>query len=72
MNFSNAQGLEKVWQTTAELKTPESVLYDQERDVIYVSNINGDPAQKDGNGKLKKGAKNYFLPLFYSHYSSLK
>jgi len=50
VNFSNAQGLEKVWQTRAELKTPESVLYDQERDVIYVSNINGDPAQKDGNG----------------------
>jgi DNA-binding beta-propeller fold protein YncE len=50
VNFLNAQHLEKVWQTTADLKTPESVLYDQERDVIYVSNINGDPAQKDGNG----------------------
>jgi len=50
LNISNAQHLEKVWQTTADLKTPESVLYDVERDVIYVSNINGDPAQKDGNG----------------------
>ena len=50
MNISNAQRLEKVWQTTADLKTPESVLFDQERDVIYVSNIDGDPAQKDGNG----------------------
>ena len=50
LNNVNAQQLEKVWQTTCDLKTPESVLYDQERDVIYVSNINGDPAQKDGNG----------------------
>lgn len=50
INFSNAQRLEKVWQNTGELKTPESVLYDGERDVIYVSNINGDPLQKDGNG----------------------
>ncbi|GAB1450374.1 hypothetical protein MASR2M47_04300 [Draconibacterium sp.] len=50
MNISNAQRLEKVWQTTCDLKTPESVLYDQERDIIYVSNIDGDPSQKDGNG----------------------
>jgi outer membrane protein assembly factor BamB len=50
VNISNAQRLEKVWQTTCDLKTPESVLYDQERDVIYVSNIDGDPSQKDGNG----------------------
>ncbi len=50
VNISNAQHLEKVWQTSCDLKTPESVLYDQERDVIYVSNIDGDPSQKDGNG----------------------
>lgn len=50
LNVTNAQQLEKVWQTTCDLKTPESVLYDQERDVIYVSNINGDPSEKDGNG----------------------
>ncbi|NQU55268.1 MAG: ATP-binding protein, partial [Bacteroidetes bacterium] len=45
-----AQKLEKVWETTTELKTPESVLYDDERDVIYVANVNGNPAEKDGNG----------------------
>lgn len=50
VNISNAQRLEKVWQTTGDLKTPESVLYDQESDVIYVSNIDGDPSLKDGNG----------------------
>ena len=49
-NILKAQKLELVWQTTCDLKTPESVMYDADRNVIYVSNINGDPAQKDGNG----------------------
>ncbi len=44
-----AQKLEKVWETIG-FKTPESVLYDSERDVIYVSNINGAPAEKNGTG----------------------
>lgn len=30
--------------------TPESVLHDTERDVYLVSNINGNPLEKDGNG----------------------
>ncbi|MCA1760055.1 MAG: hypothetical protein LC658_09825 [Bacteroidales bacterium] len=47
---SNAQKLEKVWETTAELKTPESVLFDEEKEIIYVANINGYPSEKDGNG----------------------
>ena len=47
---SSAQKLEKVWESKAELKTPESVLYDAESDIIYVANINGDPSTKDGNG----------------------
>jgi outer membrane protein assembly factor BamB len=46
----NAQKLEKVWETTVELQTPESVLFDEERDVMYVSNINGDPSDKNGSG----------------------
>src|SRR5690606_12741434 len=50
VNVSVAQHLDKVWQTTCDLKTPESVLYDQEKDVIYVANIDGDPSEKDGNG----------------------
>jgi len=45
-----AQKLEKVWETTTELKTPESVIYDNERDIIFVSNVNENPAEKDGNG----------------------
>jgi outer membrane protein assembly factor BamB len=46
----NAQTLEKVWETSSEMKTPESVFYDSERDLIYVANINGNPTEKDGNG----------------------
>lgn len=50
VNISNAQRLEKVWQSSCDLKTPESVIFDSERDVIYVANINGNPSEKDGNG----------------------
>lgn len=32
------------------LKTPESVRYDAAQDLWYVSNINGNPSEKDGNG----------------------
>ena len=49
-SFLNAQSFDKVWETERVLKTPESVLYDQIRDQIYVSNINGKPTEKDGNG----------------------
>jgi len=35
---------------TSGLQAPESVRYDPELDVYYVSNINGNPGQKDGNG----------------------
>lgn len=35
-------------------KTPESVLYDSVMDVYVVSNINGNPADKDGNGFLSR------------------
>ena len=50
--FSAAKGqkIEKVWETTTELKTPESVLYYEDDDVIFVANINENPSEKDGNG----------------------
>jgi DNA-binding beta-propeller fold protein YncE len=47
---SNAQTLTKVWSTSEGLKTPESVLYDASSNLIYVTNIDGDPSAKDGNG----------------------
>src|SRR4051812_36561908 len=35
---------------TSGLQTPESVRYDAELDIFYVSNINGNPSQHDNNG----------------------
>jgi sugar lactone lactonase YvrE len=34
------------------MKTPESVRYDAELDLYYVSNINGNPSQHDNNGYI--------------------
>ena len=47
---SSAQTLSKVWSTSDGIKTPESALFDASSNKIYVSNINGDPSLKDGNG----------------------
>jgi hypothetical protein len=46
--------LEKKWETEAILKTPESVIYDEKRNVLYVANINGDGSAHDGNGFISK------------------
>ena len=46
--------VEERWATERVLKTPESILYDEARDVLYVSNINGSPMGKDGNGFISK------------------
>jgi sugar lactone lactonase YvrE len=35
---------------TGGMNVPESVRYDADLDVFFVSNINGNPSQKDGNG----------------------
>lgn len=45
-----SQTLTKQWTTTDGLKTPESVLYDAGSNNIFVSNINGQASEKDGNG----------------------
>lgn len=44
-----AAGPRKVAETSG-FEVPESVKYDAERDVYYVSNINGNPSRKDNNG----------------------
>ena len=36
------------------LRTPESVRYDADQDVFFVSNINGNPSQKDRNGFISR------------------
>ncbi len=42
--------LTKKWETEPLLTTCESVLYDEAKDILYVSNINNSPADKDNNG----------------------
>jgi len=39
---------------TDSMKTPESVRYDADLDAYFVSNINGNPSQKDGNGFIAR------------------
>jgi sugar lactone lactonase YvrE len=36
----------------AQMKTPESAHYDADLDVWFISNINGNPSQHDGNGYI--------------------
>lgn len=55
MSSLNAQhSLEKKWATDSTLKTPESVLYDAGRKMLFVSNIDGNPSEKDGKGSIGK------------------
>ncbi len=45
----------KLWETSDnELQTPESVIHDPKRNVLYVSNINGAPTEKVENGFISK------------------
>lgn len=39
---------------TSGLKVPESVRYDADQDVFFVSQIDGNPSQRDGNGVIAK------------------
>lgn len=41
-----------VWSLNKELAQPESVIYDDKRNRLYVSNVQGEPTQKDGKGYL--------------------
>jgi len=40
----------EAWRTDTLLMTPESVIYDKTREVLYVTNLNLEPRKKDGNG----------------------
>ena len=44
--------LVKAWESADVLRQPESVVYDQMRKILYVSNINGEPTDKNGGGFL--------------------
>jgi sugar lactone lactonase YvrE len=47
-----AQKLTLKWKTDTLLHVPESVLYDAERNRLYVANIDGSPWEKDGKGSI--------------------
>lgn len=44
----------ELWRTDTLLLTPESVIFDRSRDVIFVSNMNLEPRLKDGNGFISR------------------
>ncbi len=46
--------LTKLWETQRDLRVPESVLYNPSEDIIYVSNIDGKPTEKNGKGFISK------------------
>ncbi len=48
------QSLKREWASEKQLATPESVLYCEKENVLFVSNINGQPADKDSNGFITK------------------
>ena len=55
--FAGDPKLNKLWQTDAVLKVPESVLYDAERKILFVSNIDGKESwADDGKGSIAKVA----------------
>jgi len=59
-NYSRAQEiyvnerLERLWETKSGLRTPESVLFDPSDKMLYISNINEKPWEKDENGYITK------------------
>ncbi|ACB75210.1 SMP-30/gluconolactonase/LRE family protein [Opitutus terrae] len=52
--ISQAHELKKIWESAPAFKVPESVLHDRARQVLYVSNIEGEPWAKDGHGSIGK------------------
>jgi len=50
---NNTTALELIWETQG-FNNPESVIYDVSSDVLFVSNVNGSPVEKDGNGYISK------------------
>ncbi len=52
--YATPQRIVQDWATSRDFETPESVLYDESNDIIYVSNINGSANEKDGNGYISK------------------
>jgi sugar lactone lactonase YvrE len=50
LNSIQSNELTKIWETPPTLTTSESVCYDAERNILYISCINGNPVDKDNSG----------------------
>lgn len=50
ITMAAAPVLTPAWQTEAVLAQPESVVFDSNNNVLFVSNVNGNPNDADGNG----------------------
>ena len=58
--------LTEVWATDNTLRTPESVVFDRERNVLYVSNINeSSKDRKDGDGFISRLSPNGDIEQLY-------
>lgn len=55
--MAHGENLQLEWETTG-FKNPESVVYDSKRDLLYVSNVNGKPGDKDNNGSIARVSLN--------------
>ncbi|MFB6305513.1 MAG: SMP-30/gluconolactonase/LRE family protein, partial [Flavobacteriales bacterium] len=51
---SNNEGFKKMWSTEKALDVPESVKWNKEKDIYYISNVNGKPLKKNGKGFISK------------------
>ena len=51
--LSGGEFLTLEWEIS-DLGNPESVVYDPDNNVLYVSNVNGSPNDKDGNGFISR------------------
>jgi hypothetical protein len=54
--LAQQHSLKQLWESDSLLKVPESVLYDEPGKLLYISNIDGSPAEKDGKGSIGKMA----------------
>lgn len=54
LSNSSKSKVEKIWETLKQLKNPESIAIDSHRNILYVSNVDGKPDDKDKNGFISK------------------
>ncbi|MDB5147062.1 MAG: hypothetical protein JWQ57_1082 [Mucilaginibacter sp.] len=52
--FAQTHQLEKLWETDTVVRIPESVLPDFKKQILYVSEIEGNPSAADGKGGIAK------------------